>query len=115
MASNIQLVRVCEECEKGFIARTTVTRFCSLPCNRKNYKKRIKQANIENSNQETLEKMKQRTETTSKDYLSILEACALLSVSRTTLWRLIKKEEIKITKIGSRTIVSRQSIDKLFN
>jgi excisionase family DNA binding protein len=115
MASNIQLVRICQECRKSFIAKTTLTKFCGLPCNRKNYKKRIKLAKIETSNLETIEKIQQKKKDPSQEYLSISEACSLLSVSRTTLWRLIKKEQIKATKIGGRSIVSRQSIDKLFD
>jgi hypothetical protein len=38
MSSNIRLDRVCEECNKIFVAKTTVTRFCSSRCNNKNYK-----------------------------------------------------------------------------
>jgi len=114
MPTNIQLLRVCEECGNRFIAKTTVTKFCSLACNRKNYKKRIKLTKIKSSDQETIQKLKSDSNT-SKDFLSIKDACSLLSVSRTTLWRIIKKEQIKVTKIGSRSILSRQSINNLFN
>ncbi|WP_223225170.1 helix-turn-helix domain-containing protein [Sphingobacterium cavernae] len=49
-----------------------------------------------------------------KPFLNINETCQLLRVSRTTLWRLIKDERLKVTKLGSRVIIARENIYELF-
>ncbi|WP_188584494.1 helix-turn-helix domain-containing protein [Dyadobacter sediminis] len=46
--------------------------------------------------------------------MSIKDACSLLTISRTTLWRLIEDRKIKSVKLGRRIVISRISIDKLF-
>lgn len=40
MSSNFTVKRICEQCDGIFEAKTTVTRFCSARCNKKNYKLR---------------------------------------------------------------------------
>ena len=115
MSSNIKIKRVCEECGETFIARTTKTRFCSMPCNRKNYKNRIRQIKVGVSNNETLVKINVSREVVEKkDYLTIKDACLLLNISRTTLWRLTKEERIMVYKIGDRSIIKRDEIQNLF-
>jgi excisionase family DNA binding protein len=49
-----------------------------------------------------------------KEFLSILEASKLLGVSRTTLWRLVSDEKLKVTKIGRRSIFRKIDINNLF-
>lgn len=49
-----------------------------------------------------------------KDYLTINDACLLLNISRTTLWRLTKEERIMVHKIGARSIIKREEIQNLF-
>jgi excisionase family DNA binding protein len=48
----------------------------------------------------------------SKEFLTIAEACKLLSVSRWTIWRKIKGNDIQASKIGSRIIIKRTDLDK---
>jgi excisionase family DNA binding protein len=50
-----------------------------------------------------------------KTFLSIDEAAMLLGASRRTIQRLIAKGSIKAGKLGSRSIIQRAEIDKLFN
>ncbi|WNH10499.1 helix-turn-helix domain-containing protein [Thalassobellus suaedae] len=116
MSSNIEVQRICEHCKQEFTARTTRTKYCSHKCNSRAYKANIKNQKIEASNKETLktislpiEELKQ------KEFLTIAETCQLLSVSRWTIWRKIKNNEIQASKIGSRTIIKRIEIDKLLN
>jgi len=49
-----------------------------------------------------------------KQFLSIKETAQLLGSSRRTIQRLIAKGSLKIGKIGSRSIIHRNEIDKLF-
>ena len=79
------------------------------------YKQRQREAKIEASNQETLQiKTKPLELLKQKDFLSISEACTLLSISRWTIWRAIKKNEMKAGKIGRRTLIKRADLDSLF-
>lgn len=49
-----------------------------------------------------------------KDFLTITEACKILSVSRWTIWRAIKRNELIAGKIGRRTIIRRADLEKIF-
>tara|TARA_R110000796_G_scaffold252631_3_gene389374 strand:- start:32904 stop:33275 length:372 start_codon:yes stop_codon:yes gene_type:complete len=114
MSSNIEVQRICEHCKQEFTARTTRTRFCSHKCNSRAYKANIKKQKIEASNAETVKTISLPIqELKSKEFLTIAEACKLLSVSRWTIWRKIKNDEIKASKIGSRTIIKRIELDNL--
>jgi len=42
MSSKIEITKVCQHCGNEFIAKTTVTKFCSHACAVKNYKQRKK-------------------------------------------------------------------------
>ena len=53
-------------------------------------------------------------ELTVKLFLSIQETSTLLGVSRRTIYRLMEKEKLNVGKIGSRSIIQRSDIDKLF-
>lgn len=115
MSSNIKITRVCEFCGNEFIAQTTRTRYCSHKCNSRHYKALQKGQKIESSNQETKQKLNREIEEIkAKEFLSIEDTCSLLGVSRWTVWRGIKRNEINAVKIGRRTLIKRSEIDKLF-
>ena len=81
MSSNIEVQRICEHCKQEFTARTTRTRFCSHKCNSRAYKANIKKQKIEASNAETVKTISLPIqELKSKEFLTIAEACKLLSV-----------------------------------
>ncbi|WP_230680341.1 excisionase family DNA-binding protein [Pontibacter sp. 172403-2] len=46
--------------------------------------------------------------------MSILETCQLLGLSRWTIWRAIRVNELTAIKVGRRTILKRANLDKLF-
>ena len=116
MSSNIEVQRICEYCKKEFTDRTTRTRYCSHKCNSRDYKANVKKKKIEKSNQETLKTITLPIEELkTKEFLTIAETCKLLSISRWTVWRKIKSNEIQATKIGSRIIIKRIELDKFLN
>lgn len=116
MSSNIEVQRICQHCGKEFTARTTVTKCCGDNCAKAAYKKRIKGLKIIKSNKETeVVKHKPITDLKGKPFLSIVESCQLIGVSRRTLYRMIERHELKIGKFGNRTIIKRSDIDGLFN
>ncbi|GET28779.1 helix-turn-helix domain-containing protein [Prolixibacter sp. SD074] len=116
MSSNIQVQRICQHCGKEFTAKTTVTKYCSDLCAKRAYKARIKAAKVEATNKETRQiKARPMEELKAKEYLTITETCQLLSVSRWTIWRAIKNNDLKAGNIGRRKLIKRSDIDKLIN
>lgn len=118
MSSNIQIQKSCSFCGKVFTAHTLHTRYCSHTCNQKHYKKLKRH--------EKLEHVKVAACTTStitetnystiqqKLFLSLDETAAMLGASRRTIQRLVSNGKLKVGKIGSRCIIQRTEIDKLF-
>lgn len=115
MSSNIQVQRICQHCGKEFTARTTVTQYCSDACAKRAYKAKKRLERVEGSNKETQRvRNKPMEDLKAKDFLTISETCELLSLSRWTIWRAIKNEELKAAKIGRRTLIRRSDLDILF-
>jgi excisionase family DNA binding protein len=115
MSSNIEIRKICQDCGNSFIARTTVTKFCSHKCASRNYKKRKRDEKIQQVAPVSVQRMDYNQEQLKdKDFLSIDETCKLLGTSRMTIYRQIKSGNIKAGKIGRRTIIQRTEIDKLF-
>ena len=115
MSSKIEITKVCQHCGKEFIARTTVTKFCSHTCASRNYKKRKKAEKLNQVKSPTVQKNEYNSSLlNNKEFLSIADTCQLLGASRMTLYRQIKKGSIKAVKLGRRTIIKKSEIEKLF-
>ena len=115
MSSNIRVPKICQHCGAEFIAKTTVTKYCSDTCSKRAYKKRKRSEKIEKVANVATQKIEFTQDVIgNKDFLSISETCSLLGASRMTLYRQIKKGTIKAAKLGSRTIIKRTEIEKLF-
>jgi excisionase family DNA binding protein len=116
MSSNIKVQRICQYCANEFIARTTVTRFCSHACARHAYKKREKVSKTTNSNAETLMTYtRPPAEVKLKEFLTVREVAALMNCSVRTAYYAIKSGTLNSVNLGQRiTRVKRSEIDKLF-
>lgn len=112
MSSTITTTRVCETCNKEFEAKTTVTRYCSKPCNTKAYKSGIRKGKVGDAayGLEVL-KASKNVVLNEKHFLTIKETCQLLSIGRTNLYEQVKNGKLITNKIGSRTIITRKNID----
>jgi excisionase family DNA binding protein len=114
MSSNITIEKTCAFCGSKFIAKTTVTQFCSPLCSKRSYKKRKREGKILNA----IERDKQvhyfNPIVKQKEFLSIDETCQLVGASRWTIYRLIDKGKLKAANLGSRVIIPRKEIDNLF-
>lgn len=122
MSSKIQVPKICRHCGQTFIAKTTVTKFCSHKCSQRNYKKRAKEAKVTATLEATTDQLVQKfqTSTTStgnhaKEFLSINEASELLGVSRWTINRMVQRGDLTVKQVGRKKIMSRQQIDAFFN
>ncbi|MBG6111688.1 excisionase family DNA binding protein [Flavobacterium sp. CG_9.10] len=123
MSSNMAIPKICSYCGKTYIAKTTMTRYCSLKCNSRHYKQKVKDDKIQLSllqQQQTMQSL-QTSQTANPDslsnkgYLCVQDAAELIGVSRWTINRMIKRGELQIHKFGRKKIIERSQIDKLFN
>ncbi len=115
MSSNITIPKICLHCGNNFIAKTTVTKYCSLKCSSQAFKFRAKKEKIkiaqENEYHKSVDIDMKLIQ--AKEFLSINEVCLLLGLSRMTLHRYIKSGKIHSKKIGGKVILKRKDIDKL--
>jgi len=103
MSSNIEIQKVCEFCGKDFIARTTVTRYCSNRCSSLAYKDRVRQEKVGKVKAETVRIKNKDMETVkAKEFLTVSDVAALVGCSRRTAYRLISKQIIPSTNLGER-------------
>ena len=115
MTSHIRVQRICRQCGSEFTAKTTFTQYCGDVCAKRAYKVRSRQAKIEHSEAETTAiRNKPLAELQAKEFLSIAETCALLGLSRRTVFRLLQSGRIPSAKFGRRTIIKRASLEALF-
>ena len=115
MTSHIRVQRVCNHCGADFTAKTTVTQYCCGVCAKHAYKGRVRQAKINHSEAETTAtRNKPLAEIQAKEFLSIAETCALLGLSRRTVFRLLQSGRIPAAKFGRRTIIKRANLEALF-
>ena len=111
MSSNITTIRICQYCGKEFVAKTTVTKFCSHTCNQRDYKKRLRNKNINTSEKETLtSKLEPLELIQTKEILSLKETAILLGVSRTTLYRIRKNGAIQFTQLGNKKVLLKNQL-----
>lgn len=88
MSSNLRIEKTCEWCNKMFIAKTLVTRFCSSICTGRNYKKEMRQKEIASAVQD-FNKPKPLPGENVLDRLELKEAAAYMRISKRTLFRLL--------------------------
>ncbi len=121
MSNRMKIPKICQHCGKTFIAQTTVTKFCGDTCAKRNYKKRAKDAKIEQSLIETRDQILSpniqsvNQSSMPKEYLSINEISDMLGVSRWTINRMVGRGEIIAKQMGRKKIISRKSIEAFFN
>ncbi len=112
MSSNIKIQRVCKHCGDEFTARTTVTKFCSHQCSKRNWKKRNREKKIENSEQETIQTLSLPIEKIkANDFYTLAEVAKLIRICRTTLFKIIKSGDLKTIKIISKTIIAKKDLE----
>ena len=93
----VEIKRKCAICGNTFLAKFLDSRYCSEKCGRIACYRR----KVENKRLERLNEIEQKIPD-SRDFISIPEAEALFGVSKTTLYRLIRKGEIQSINIGQR-------------
>ncbi|MGR7813908.1 helix-turn-helix transcriptional regulator [Lacinutrix undariae] len=117
MSSNIRVKRICENCNASFVAKTTVTRFCGDKCAKIAYKKRARIKKVKKSNAQTLKVQVEPLEVLQvREYLTVKETAALLSVSKRSIYRLIELGELKASNLSQRLLrVKKADIENLLS
>jgi excisionase family DNA binding protein len=114
MSSTIRVKKKCQFCQKSFIARTTVTKYCSEVCSKKGYKKKKREEKVLKVEIEEAERNFNPI-LGAKLFLSKDETAELLGVSSKTIYRMIKRGELNAKKLGRRVVISRKDIDNMFS
>lgn len=123
MSSNIRIKKVCQHCKQTFIAQKTVTKFCSLTCAQRNYKKRKKEEKITQVILATNEQLLDRYAFTppdnraipdsnrlNRDWITIRDIAELLGVGERTLFRAMKDKTFPRIKVGRRLLFNKQFV-----
>lgn len=117
MSSNMEIARICQYCNKDFIAKTTVTRYCSDNCAKRAYKVRKREEKVGLAKVETEQiRYKSIEDLKNREFLTVIQVSKLLGCSKQNIYKLINTGKLKATNIMiKKTIVQRSEIDKLFN
>ena len=110
MSSNIRIKKICQHCNAVFIAKTTVTQYCSDACAKANYKKRMKENKMEESRLSTTQQLSPAVTTISdstkpfKELITLSELSAITGLSERTFYRLMKDKKFPRLKVGARLL-----------
>ena len=119
MSSNIRIQKICLHCKKVFTAKTTVTKFCSDDCAKRNYKLRMKgkkvEASIEDSRKEMGEILnngvtKNAGQTVEKTLINVKELSVLIGISRRSIFNLMEDERFPRIKVGRKLLFDRNEV-----
>lgn len=116
MSSNISVYRICGFCGFEFVAHKTTTKYCSLKCSSKDYKRRLKNQKIESSKLQTIKIINQPLiDLKNKEFLNVKQLALLLGFSVKTVYRLINTKRINAYNFSERkTLIRRCDINALF-
>lgn len=103
--------KICEECGKEFITLMPTTHYCSDRCSKLAYKHRKRDERLNNTTLEVRER--QRLALLDKDFLTLSDAARLMQMSRNTLYKIIRDNEIQLKRFTDRTVrIARADLDK---
>lgn len=123
MSSNMRIKKVCQHCGDVFTAQTTITKYCSLQCAQRAYKKRVKEEKIDEASKKTRADLlvqhqpSANTATTQvmKELVNIKELSVVTSLSERTLFRLIKDKKFPKMKVGKRLVFNKEAVVNYLN
>lgn len=113
MSSNMRIKRICQHCNLVFIAKTTVTKYCSDACAKANYKKRMKEHKMEESRLSTSQQLSAAASNIAtisdsnkpfKELITLSELSAITGLSERTFYRLMKDQKFPRLKVGARLL-----------
>lgn len=121
--------RVCNFCQKEYIAQKYTTKYCSTRCASRASKMQTRQhqQNMFNDNETykrllnkillSVERIEQALELhgikqqiSSEDLLTTEKYCELMNIHPRTLRRMIERKEIEVTKQGNKILISKNQL-----
>ena len=117
MSTKITVNRICQYCGKEFIAQKTTTRYCSMTCNRRDYKEKVRNQKVARTNKETKEvKTNHLEDIKAKEFLTVKDMALLLDCSVRSVYYYIESGKLAAVNLGQRiTRIKRSHVDKLFD
>lgn len=122
MSSHIRIQKTCQHCKKVFTARTTVTRFCSDDCAKRNYKKRMREEKLQAAKQEEKQAaqdppmtLRENAPGSSQEFVDIRQLSLLVGLSERTLFRLIQSDDFPKLKVGRRLLFQKVKVIAYLN
>lgn len=116
MSSNLLIRKTCMFCGCEFIAKTTVTKYCSYTCSQRAYKQRMREAKIEKFSIPHTEVPTPQPILPSKEkeYLSCEQVADLMGICRTTVYRYCITGKLNCIKMNRKIFIQRSDIRQLF-
>ena len=108
----MEVKRICKWCGKPFIAKKTTTNYCSHQCASQGYKHRMRERRLELREFE-LRELQDLIEVKSKldhqDYFTFAQAAQLMGVSRQYIYKLVKEDKLRASRISARMSIIRRA------
>ena len=103
----MEVKRICQWCGKPFIAKKTTTNYCSHQCASQGYKHRMRERRLELRELQDLIEVKSKLD--HQDYFTFAQAAQLMGVSRQYIYKLVKEEKLRASKISARMSIIRRA------
>lgn len=103
----MEVKRICQWCGKPFIAQKATTCYCSPQCSKRGYKHRIKERKMELRHIQEMQELRSSLE--KQDYFTFSQAARLMGVSRQYIYKLVKEEKLRASRISGRMALVRRA------
>ena len=103
----MEVKRICQWCGKPFMAKKTTTNYCSPQCSKRGYKHRMKERRMEMREFQEMMEVKNKLE--SQEYFTFSQAAKLMGVSRQYVYKLVKEEKLRASRLSSRMSLIRRA------
>ena len=103
----MEVTRICKWCGKPFIAKKTTTNYCSHQCSSQGYKHRMRERRIELREIQDLIEVKSKLD--HQDYFTFAQAAKLMGVSRQYIYKLVKEDKLRASRLSSRMSIIRRA------
>ena len=106
----MEVKRICQWCGKPFMAKKTTTNYCSPQCSKRGYKHRMKERRMEMREFQEMLEVKNKLE--SQEYFTFSQAARLMGVSRQYVYKLVKEDKLRASRLSSRMSLIRRNLMK---
>lgn len=105
-------LKVCEQCGCQFESHFAVTRYCYPRCANLSKKHKLRDERLQNLGDDVRER--ERLALLDKNFLTIADAARLLQMSRNTLYKIIKENDIPLKRFSLRSVrIARKDLEKV--